>query len=371
MVLPQETLSPRSVPQRRGPARLIALALFVIASGLSLSAQLQVAQLHGRVSDPQSAGIARATVLLQDPAGNGIRRSTTEADGSFRIADVAPGSYVIRVELGDTVLLTRTLVVRGSLPVELTLQTGPVVAESIVVHGDAGSNTTEHPWTLAGDSVREVGEPLPSQRVQAALASLPGWMAEDNGLLHVRGVDDGLLYVQDGIPVYARLDRLFGMPPTSSAIASLHVLNGYVPPEFGFKSGAVVEVRTETGIRNVWSGTLDSGVADLGTRHIEGFAAGPVSGGAALMLTGSDERSSRFLDPVAPENFHNDGRTSSLSAQVTYGPGKNLFSAPCRSAASRTTSRTISCKKRPGRISGNARRRSWLQDRGSAYFPRA
>ena len=44
------------------------------------------------------------------------------------------------------------------------------------------------------------------------------------------------------------------------------------------------------------------------------------------MLTGSDERSSRFLDPVALENFHNDGRSSSLAAQLTYGAGKNLFS---------------------------------------------
>jgi outer membrane receptor protein involved in Fe transport len=77
---------------------------------------------------------------------------------------------------------------------------------------------------------------------------------------------------------------------------------------------------------NAWSGTLDTGVADLGTRHIEGFASGPLGGVASLMLTGSDERSSRFLDPVVLENFHNDGRTSSLAAQMTYAPGKNLFS---------------------------------------------
>ena len=305
---------------------LAAHAIFVSAAVLPLSAQLQVAQLHGRVLDAQSAGVAHAAVVLQDPSGHAIRRSATETDGAFRIADVAPGSYVIRVELGGTVMLTRPLVVRGSLPVELTLQTGPVVAESIVVRGDAGFNTAEHPWTLAGDVVREVGEPLPSQRVQAALASLPGWRAEDNGLLHVRGVDDGLLYVQDGIPVYARLDRLFGMPPNPSAIASLHVFNGYVPPEFGFKSGAVVEVRTETGIRDAWSGTLDTGLGDLATRNVEGFVSGPLSRGVGLMLTGSDERSSRFLDPVALENFHNEGRTSSIGAQVTFSPGKNLFS---------------------------------------------
>jgi hypothetical protein len=211
---------------RRISVALLAVLIFAIALGQRLSAQLQVSQLHGRVIDSQAVPMAGATVSLLDPAGNAIRRTTSEADGSFRIADVAPGSYVVRVELAGLVVLTRTLVVRGSLPVELTLQTGPTVAESIVVRGDAGSNTTERP--LAGDVVREVGEPLPSQRVQAALAGLPGWMSEDNGLLHVRGVDDGLLYVQDGIPVYARLDRLFGMPPNPSAIASLDVLNGYI-----------------------------------------------------------------------------------------------------------------------------------------------
>jgi Carboxypeptidase regulatory-like domain len=286
---------------------VLAVVMFAIAPGQRLSAQLQVSQLHGRVIDSQAGPIAGATVSLLDPAGNAIRRTISEADGSFRIADVAPGSYIVRVELAGLVVLTRTLVVRGSLPVELTLQTGPTVAESIVVRGDAGSNTTERPWTLAGDAVREVGEPLPSQRVQAALAGLPGWMSEDNGLLHVRGVDDGLLYVQDGIPVYARLDRLFGMPPNPSAIASLHILNGYIPPEFGFKSGAVVEVRTETGIRNSWSGTFDTGVADLGTRHLEGFASGPVGRGLGLMLTGSDERSSRFLDPGCAREFPQPG----------------------------------------------------------------
>src|SRR5690349_11090470 len=269
------------------------------------SAHLQVPLLRGHVIDPLSQPPAHATVLLQDPSGNLVRSAVTSGEGTFRLDDIAPGSYVVRVEVNGAPVLAKPLVVRGSLPVELTLQTGMAVAESIVVRGDAAANTTEHPWSLAGETVRDVGEPLPGQRVQGALAALPGWMSEDNGLLHVRGVDDGLLYVQDGIPVYARLDRLFGMPPNPSAIASMHVMNGYIPPEFGFKSGGVVEVRTESGIRQAWSGNIDTGLADLGTRHVEGFGAGPIGSHVGLMLTGSDERSSRFLDPVALENFHN------------------------------------------------------------------
>ena len=312
----------------------ISVALLLCMPALAF-AQLQVAVLNGRVMDPQSQALPQARVHLQDSSGRDVRTTLTAADGTFRFDDIAPGSYVIRVEVGGAPVLTRPLVVRGSLPVELTLRAGVAVTESIVVRGDAGANTAQHPWSLAGETVRDVAEPLPSQRVQGALASLPGWMAEDNGLLHVRGVDDGLLYVQDGIPVYARLDRLFGMPPNPSAIASMHVMNGYIPPEFGFKSGGVVEVRTESGIRQAWSGTLDTGLGDLNTRHAEGFAAGPLGRRTGLMLTASDERSSRFLDPVAPENLHNRGRSSSLGAQVTYQAPAGLFSGSAQGGRAR------------------------------------
>ena len=309
------------------------VCLIVLLPALAF-AQLQVARLSGRVVDPQSQPLPHATVQLQDASGRAVRTTLTSLDGAFRLDDIAPGSYVIRVDVGGAPVVTKSLVVRGSLPVELTLQAGVAVAESIVVRGDASGNSTEHPWSLAGEAVRDVGEPLPSQRVQGALASLPGWMAEDNGLLHVRGVDDGLLYVQDGIPVYARLDRLFGMPPSPSAIASMHVMNGYIPPEFGFKSGGVIEVRTESGIREAWSGTVDAGLADLDTRHVEGFAAGPIGKRSGLMLTGSDERSSRFLDPVALENFHNQGRSSSLAAQFTFQSAAGLFSGSAQGGRS-------------------------------------
>ena len=96
-------------------------------------------------------------------------------------------------------------------------------------------------------------------------------------------------------------------PRTRPRLRSLHVINGYVPPEFGFKTGAVVEVRTETGIRN-WTGTIDTGVGDLDTERQGSSRSHRRWWG--LMLTGSDERSSRFLDPVALENFHNEGRST-------------------------------------------------------------
>ena len=170
-------------------------------------AQLQVATITGTVADLQGRPAPGAQLKLADPFGTIVATARTDASGAFRISDVVPGAYTVFVDISGARVVSRPLVVRGSLPVELALRAGPTLHEDVVVRGDAGSNTVEDPSTIAGDTVRRSAEPLPSQRVQAALSGLRGWSAEDNGLLHVRGVDDGLAYVQDGIPVYEDRQR--------------------------------------------------------------------------------------------------------------------------------------------------------------------
>ncbi|MEO7189874.1 MAG: TonB-dependent receptor [Vicinamibacterales bacterium] len=289
-------------------------------------AQLQIAQIRGVLLDEQRRPLATAHIRLSDPQNQQVAAVETDQSGRFSLAGIAPGSYILTASVSDLTLVTERLVVRGALPIELTLVVGTsAVREDVVVRGDASANTVEQPWSIAGDAIRAAVSSLPGQRVQNALASLPGWMAEDNGLLHVRGVDDGLLYVQDGIPIYARLDRLFGTAPDSAAVASITVIDGYIPPEFGFKSGGVVQVRSASGLEGGWTGSVEVGLADRSSRHAETMMAGPVGASTGLMLTASAERSARFLDPVTPENFHNTGQSHAAGAQLTSRRGLNLF----------------------------------------------
>ena len=308
-----------------GSWRPIRLACLAILLPICAAAQLRVALLEGRVVDSQQRPLAAATVHLLDPQGEGVSRTTTAADGTFTIADVAPGAYLLQVERAGQVVLSRTLTIRGSLPIVLTLQVNPGVREEVVVRGDAGEATVVRPWSLAGEAVREIASALPSQRLQDTIASLPGWSAEDNGLLHVRGVDDGLLYVVDGVPVYERIDRLFGLAPNPASVASLSVINGYIPPEYGYKSGGVIQIRSVSGVGQGWSGSVDAGAGAHAATHVQGLAAGPAGPIGGLMISGSDERSSRFLDPVHPGNFHNDGRATTLGLQGTRQTSSHLF----------------------------------------------
>ena len=46
--------------------------------------------------------------------------------------------------------------------------------------------------------------------------------------------------------MYERMDSAHGIAPDPEMVESVNVLVGHVPPEFGFKSGGVIEVRTSS-----------------------------------------------------------------------------------------------------------------------------
>ena len=308
----------------RGLTRAVALA-WVLACCLPLEvdAQLQQAAIQGTVLGPDGIPIDGALVTLLDGLGDPLTSTTSQA-GRFRLANIAPGTYSLRADAPPLHAVLQTLTVGGALPIQVELRLSAVLAEQIVVRAeelDPGTTTTR--VTLAGDAVRRAPSRLRSRGLQDAIATTPGWATEDNGLLHVRGVDDGFLYVLDGVPIYERVDGLFGVAPDPAMIDSVNVLTGYIPPEFGFKSGGVIEVRSTGRTADTWLGTFDLGVGSDEARDFSTVTGGPIGRSTALTLGVAGQTSSRFLDPVHPDNLHNNGGTLSGGGQL----GWNLSSS--------------------------------------------
>jgi hypothetical protein len=153
-----------------------------------------------------------------------------------------------------------------------------------------------------------------------ALAAAPGWAEEDNGLLHVRGVDDGVLFVEDGIPVYDRVDVAFGIPPSLAAAGTVAIGTGHTSARYGLKSGAVVWVDSPPAPRR-WLGDVQTGTGSSALGSATASTGGPLGGGVDMFVATATERSERFLDPVHPDNLHNTGGVAAGSLRLRRGLG--------------------------------------------------
>jgi outer membrane receptor protein involved in Fe transport len=295
----------------------LAVAAAVLLSPRAVSAQPQSAIVRGLVAGADGQPVAGAVVTLLDPLGSRVAATGTDANGRFRLEDVAPGTYTLMAEAPPQHADARVVTVQAALPLDVELTLAARIAENVIVRhvGDAPPATTR--VTFAGEALGQVPARLSSRGVQHLLATLPGWAGEDNGLLHVRGVDDGILYVEDGVPVYDRLDTLFGIAPDPAGVGSLNVLTGYVPPEYGLKSGAVIEVQSSAAPRAAWTATVHSGVGGDRLRALGAVGGGPIGSRMSLGASVATERSDRFLDPVHPDNFHNEGGVVSGQAHLT------------------------------------------------------
>lgn len=317
--------------------RLAAGVLLLIASSELVEAQLQLASVTALVVDDRGP-VANATVALTDPLGAELLVVVTDGSGRATFGAVSSGRYLLKTRAPASEPFELPLVVSGALPIEVTIRIPSAVTDAITVHGaplDDGAVRR----SLAAESVTRIPVRARGRAMQDAITTLPGWSSEDNGLLHVRGIDDGFLYVIDGVPVYERLDALSGLAPDLAGVSALNVITGYVPPEFGHKAGGVIEVRSSLAHPD-WSGVAEIGFGSDATRDGSIVSGGRIGTRARLMAGVAATRSERFLDPIHPENLHNTGGHASTFGQmgweaassnrvtVGWGLGRSHFDVP-------------------------------------------
>jgi outer membrane receptor protein involved in Fe transport len=269
--------------------------------------------------------VAGALVSLEDPLGRPILAVRSDGDGRFLLRGVAPGVYHLEAEAPPLRSTSHRIAVSDGLPLELELRLSPGASESLVVSGEPGGAGASG-VTLAGEAVRAAPSPLRSQALRAAVAATPGWTSEDNGLMHFRGADDGMLFVLDGVPVYERLDPQFGVGFDPLTLASVHVVSGFVPPAHGLRSGGVIEVRSQAGSLDTWSGALEAGAGSHASGALSGLVQGPLGRETSLTLSGGGERTRRYLDAVSPDNLHNHGGTGGGEGELVWAPGRSVLS---------------------------------------------
>jgi hypothetical protein len=297
--------------------------MIVLLTPISRAAgfQIQIGTLKVTVTDPSGAVVQAAQLLLSNRLTGYRQNLSTDQTGSAVFNNVPFDEYRLTVEAPRFEISSRTVAVRSNLPVEVQIKLAVRgAAETVDVQADAElirRDSTGTSFNVDASSVNRAPGAL--RNVQGIISTLPGWASENDGLLHIRGVDDGMLFVIDGVPVADRQDRVFAGGPDPETISSMSVLTGNIPAEFGGRSGAVIVIQPRSGIDRRLTGTLDLAAGEFGGRYISGSLAGG-SKNAGFFLEVSTGRTNRFLDPVDERNFNNRGGIAGINARVDWHP---------------------------------------------------
>jgi len=238
----------------------------------------QDATVQGRVRDDEGAAVFRASVMLlrgETP----VVASDTDRLGSFRIFEIAPGPYTVRVqglgyaEYSEEIVISPT----ETMDLDLRLQRSALQIEGITVEAErsrerarfeeAGGATVR---ALNLDEVRIVpglAEPDPVR----ALEVLPGVVSTSDfsASFHVRGgSQDQNLILLDGMPIFSpfHLGGVFSVF-NADMIDRVELHSGGFPAEHGGRVSSVLQVESDAGDGDF---SIDGAVSLLATRAAVG-----------------------------------------------------------------------------------------------------
>ena len=302
----------------------VSVVLVLLFHAATSSAQIQIGTVKGAVTDPTAALVPAAEITLNNPVTGYQISTTTGTRGEFVFNNVPFGAYTIRAKADGFQPTTSTISVRSNIPVLVAIRLSVAgvtetiniaSAETLVDTGSSGTSTTVDESFIQRSTASSA-----NRQLQKTIATTAGWRAENDGLLHVRGVDDGILYVVDGVPVTDRLDVVSGNAYNTETIRSLNVITGNIPAEFGGRSGAVVTIQSKSSIGTPLTGGLSLGAGSFDARAINATIGAGLTRKFGFLINASGNRSRRFLDPVSPENFNNLGGTLGFHLRADWHP---------------------------------------------------
>ncbi|HWZ83104.1 MAG TPA: TonB-dependent receptor [Terriglobales bacterium] len=298
----------------------LAISLPTLLFPSHLWSQMEIGRLSGTVNDSSGARVSQAQISLNSPLSGRQAQTLTDDQGQFQFEDVPYGFYVIRVSASGFASYATTVEVRSNVAVQLSVKLAVARAADEVTVQETDVLQHENPRTevvIDENYIKLAPGVVRRDQLQALISTTPGWNTENDGLMHIRGVDDGTLFVVGGVPTPDRMDGLFAGSFNTDAITSLDVITGNIPAEFGDRSGAVVIVQPKSGIDTPLGGTLSLGEGSFDSRDLSSTLGGGTRTWG-FFFAGSGHESDRFLDPVDPRNFNNGGGDVSVDLSFDW-----------------------------------------------------
>jgi hypothetical protein len=321
------------------PARALEGAL----AGRLRQVEPRAGAIQGRVTDGAGAPVVAALVELLPGTGGGgagatragaervLAATTTNANGAYRLAGVAPGSYRVRVQqLGYEPQTVELRLAAGELlRHDVVLVLAPVLIDSLLVESTLHTRRERARFEAdAGVTARVVTSAelkiipgLAEADVMRAVEVLPGVISTSDfsSAFNVRGGSaDQNLILLDGFPIFNpfHLGGLFSVF-NSDVLSGAELLAGGFGAEHGGRVSSVLNVESRDYTDSEFSG--EAGVSLLATRFsVHGSLPAPGSLGGGWFV--SARRS--YFDKVLPADLGLPYHLTDLQAGLTLGtPG--------------------------------------------------
>ena len=281
----------------------------------------------GTVLDPSGALVVNAAVEVRNPVSGYSRSAVTDAAGKFTIPNVPFNPYHVTVTGQGFAAYAQDVDVKSSVPINLSINLKVTGSSEVVTVESTAEDLLENTSTFHTDVDRGLFDKLPLESQSSSLSSLvtlasPGIAADSNGLFHGMGDHAENSFSVDGQPITDQQSKVFSNQIPLDSVASLEVISGAPPAEFGEKTSVVINVTTRSG-QGVTTphGAVTASYGSFGTANA-GFnlAYGGQNWGNFISVNGLN--SGRFLDPPEFTVIHDKGNEENIFDRVDYQVSK-------------------------------------------------
>ena len=307
-------------------AKARALALLLIAIFVSTVTYAQSGNstsINGTVLDPSGAVVSNATVEIHNPVSGFSRTVTTDAAGKFTVPNVPFNPYHLNVTGKGFIAYTQDVDVRSIVPVTLTINLKVAGNTETVTVEANGADLLENTSTFHTDVDRGLFDKMPLESQSSSVSSLvtlssPGIAADSNGLFHGMGDHAENSFVVDGQPITDQQSKVFSNQIPLDSVASMEVISGAPPAEYGEKTSVVINATTRSGQGlTTPTGSLTSSYGSFGTSTV-GFNLGYGGQQWGNFISASGLNTGRFLDTPEFTPIHAKGNEENIFDRIDY-----------------------------------------------------
>jgi hypothetical protein len=282
----------------------------------------------GTVVDPSGAVVGGAEVEMANPVSRFSRSTTTDNLGRFSLSNVPFNSYHLTVKAKGFAAFFQDVSVQSVVPINLDINLEVSASAETVNVEASGEDLLENTSMFHTDVDRDLFDKLPVESASSSVSSLvtlatPGVAADSNGLFHGMGDHAENSFSVDGQPITDQQSKVFSNQIPMDSIASMEVIAGAPPAQYGDKTSVVIDVTTRSG-QGMTSpkGSITASYGTYGTSTL-GFNVGYGGQNWGNFISLSGLNTGRFLDPPEFRVVHAKGNEENLFDRVDYGLSKS------------------------------------------------